>query len=334
MDKILKATHGSDETPLLLGNVSIPCYVLENGQRVFSRNGLQKAIGYSGSSGDWLLNFSKSKAVHPYLEKAGLSGLFDDPIKFRRKGAGGSVSSTYGYDATILIDFCSTIMDAKKAGALSAKQTKYADQAEDIVKAVAKVGIVALVDEATGYQYDREKDALQTILKAYINEELLPWQKKFPDIFYKELFRLNGWDFTVRGIKKRPGVVGLWTNTLIYKQLPKGVNDELRASTPKNSKGKFSARLHQSLTTDVGHPHLSAQINQVLAIFTISDNMKQMWSNFNKMTQRKNGQLELQFEFDDKGHTISDDVPFEEKPPSSFNKKLKQALNFNPKDKE
>ena len=70
------------------------------------------------------------------------------------------------------------------------------------MRAFARVGITALVDEATGYQYEREHDELQKILKAYISEELLPWQKRFPDIFYKELFRLNGWNYTVNGIKK------------------------------------------------------------------------------------------------------------------------------------
>lgn len=70
------------------------------------------------------------------------------------------------------------------------------------MRVFARVGITALVDEATGYQYDREKNELQKILKAYIAEDLLPWQKRFPDIYYKELFRLNGWDFTVNGIKK------------------------------------------------------------------------------------------------------------------------------------
>mgnify|MGYP003561277120 CR=1 FL=1 len=52
------------------------------------------------------------------------------------------------------------------------------------MRAFARVGITALVDEATGYQYERENDELQKILKAYISEELLPWQKRFPDIFY------------------------------------------------------------------------------------------------------------------------------------------------------
>ena len=74
-----------------------------------------------------------------------------------------------------------------------------------MIRGFARVGIIALIGEATGYQYDREKDELQKILKAYISEALLPWQKRFSDTFYRELFRLNGWNFDVKGIKKTPG---------------------------------------------------------------------------------------------------------------------------------
>lgn len=41
-EKILVAKFGSDKTPLHLGNLEIPCYVLEDGTRVFSGRGIQK----------------------------------------------------------------------------------------------------------------------------------------------------------------------------------------------------------------------------------------------------------------------------------------------------
>ena len=92
-------------------------------------------------------------------------------------------------------------IDALEAGKLKTSQIHIAEQSKILVRGFATVGIIALVDEATGYQYKREKDELQKILKAYIiAEELLPWQKRFPDEFYKEIFRLNGWDYTVKGI--------------------------------------------------------------------------------------------------------------------------------------
>lgn len=40
MDKLLKSIYGSDKTPLKLGDLEIPCYVLEDGTRVFSGRGV------------------------------------------------------------------------------------------------------------------------------------------------------------------------------------------------------------------------------------------------------------------------------------------------------
>lgn len=128
----------------------------------------------------------------------------------------------------------------------------------------------------------------------------MPWQKRFPDIFYKELFRLNGWDYTVNGIKKRPGVIGKWTNTIIYEELPKGVLDELKKKTPKSASGNRTERYHQYLTEDIGEPHLEKQINKMITLFQVSDNMKQFWQNFKKIKIR---QMEIPFDFDENGHT-------------------------------
>lgn len=326
-----KAVAGSDRTPLKLGNTEVACYVLDDGTRVLSGRAMQKAIGYEGSSGDWLKNFVQQKNIAPALPESVVAGIMQ-PIEFERNDAGGSQPKTYGYEATRLIDLCDAILDLKKAGVLKPNQEIYAVQAEIIIRAVAKVGIIALVDEVTGYQYDREKNELQKILKSYISEALLPWQKKFPDVFYKELFRLNGWDYTVNGIKKRPGVIGTWTNKLIYEQLPPGVLEELKEKTPKSDAGNYTARFFQSLTPDTGNPHLTAQIQQIITLFQLSDSMKHMWDQFEKLKIRQSSQLELPFRFDDKGHTI--EPKYEKETLSDHNQKLKQALNYDPKKKE
>ena len=201
-----------------------------------------------------------------------------------------------------MADICDVYVKAAQGGAFSDNQ-EVPQNAYKILLGFSKVGIVALVDEATGYQYDREKDELQKILKAYISEELLPWQKRFPDVFYKELFRLNGWDFTVNGIKKRPGIIGKWTNMFIYEELPNGVLDELKKKTPKSESGNRTSRYHQLLTLDIGEPNLEKQINKVITLFQVSDNMKQFCDNFKKMKMRQIGQMELPFEFDENGYT-------------------------------
>jgi len=320
-NELLKATHDSADNPLKIGNIDIPCYVLENGTRVISLRGLNTAFTgkYGGGVGvQKMPRFLAIKGVNSLIS-TDLMARIMNPIEFKPKTG----RSAFGYEATLLPEICEVLLDANKAGVLG--DSVQADIAETLIRGFARVGIIALIDEATDYQYDREKDELQKILKAYISEALLPWQKRFPDTFYRELFRLNGWDFDVKGIKKRPGVVGTWTNKLVYDQLPPGVLDELKKNTPKSPSGNRQHRYHQLLTEDIGNSHLSGQINQIITLFQLSDNMQHMWAQFEKLQWRQLGQIELPFSFDGKGHTIE---PIEVENLSDFDKNLKKALDY------
>ena len=246
-EKILKATHGSDKTPLVFGDVEIPCYVLENGQRVLSQAGIIKSLGMSSSGTDRLGAFLSQDRFN-YLDTKSLTDRMSVPVKFSNPNGGPSI---VGYEATVLVDICDIIIQAQNDNKLLKNQIHIAENASKLIRAFAKTGIIALIDEATGYQYDREKDALQKILKAYISEELLPWQQRFPHEFYKQIFRLNRWDYTVDNLRKKPGVVGSWTNKFVYNMLPKGVIDELKRNTPKDSQGRRKHHFHRLLTDDI-----------------------------------------------------------------------------------
>lgn len=331
MGKILKADYKGE---LEIGDMMIPCAVLEDGTRVLNETSIVKHLGSIGGKNYKLRSknsensetgpmplFVSSKALEPFIH-----GVFEEedlnPVIYTTDGN----NRLQGYDATILPKVCEVWLKAREHNTLQASQLPKAMKAEILMRSLAKIGITALVDEATGYQYDREKDELQKILKGYISEELLPWQKKFPDIFYKELFRLNRWDFSVNGIKRRPGVIGTWTKKLVYEQLPHGVLEELEKNVPKSDSGNKTARLHQLLTDDIGNPHLKEQINQIVTLFQLSDNMENMWHNFQKLKDRQSGQFELPFNFDDEGHTVE---PVEKTTLSTHNKNLKKALDFN-----
>jgi len=287
----------SHEGILNLGGISIPCYVLQDGTRVLSGRGMQEALKMvdetedgKQTAGTRLNRYLNQKSLNPFIYKDKELDHFNPIICYK------GTQKINGYEATILADICEAFLEARKSIELSPRQRIIAEQCEILIRAFARVGITALVDEATGYQYERERDALQSILKAYINEELLKWQKLFPDVFYYEIFRLNKWDYTVKGIQKRPSVIGKWTNELIYKQLPKGVLEELKSKTPKSAEGNYTARFFQSLTPDIGHPALTAQIYKVIALMNISNNWNEFKSNFNRMVNRNNGQTEIDFE--------------------------------------
>lgn len=277
----LRATH---EGVLKIGDKELPCAVLSDGTRVLTATAIFQAFdrarrGKANGGVDQMPSFISANNLQPFVgeEIKGLTKL----IEYKSLSRG----IRTGYDARVLRGLCKVYIDAKRSGVLQASQERLAIMSEALLFALADVGIAALVDEATGYQYSRERDELQKLLKAYVSEALLPWQKRFPDSFYQHLFRLNGWSYTLESIKKRPGIVGTWTNKLIYEQLPEGVLDELKRVTPRSERGNSTQRYHQHLTEDIGNVHLAGQIQRVIAIMEVSDNWDDFIDKFNKSIQ-------------------------------------------------
>lgn len=128
-------------------------------------------------------------------------------------------------------------MEARKNIELSDRQKIIADQCEILIRSFAKVGIISLVDEATGYQYDRERFELQKILNAYISDEILKWQLTFTDDFYKNIYRLWGLPFIPKYIRNKPSFIGKLTNKYIYELLPQGVVDRIKEKRAKLQRG-------------------------------------------------------------------------------------------------
>jgi P63C domain len=171
------------------------------------------------------------------------------PILFRQMAGG---KAAYGYEATILADICDAVLGARRIpGALQSQQSHIADQCELLVRGFARVGIIALVDEATGYQYQRKKRDLAEILEAFIAKELQPWIKTFPDEYYAQMFRLRGLEFP-RDSVKRPQYFGTLTNDIVWKRLAPGVLTELKKVMPKNDKGRRKGTFVQALTRNIG----------------------------------------------------------------------------------
>ncbi len=324
----------SHEGELDLNGFKIPCYVLENGERVLSTAGMQRALGLETEanqrSSGRLEEILTSRAVNRFISRDEDSAKFNSLTCYQGK------KKISAYKAVVLPEICETMLKVRDYAKenkenLGKRQLSVIEHADILIRALARVGIIALVDEATGYQYEREKDALQVVLKAYINDELLKWQQKFPDSFYFEIFRLNNWEYSVNGIKKRPGVIGTWTNYLIYKQLPKGILEELKEKTPKSESGNYTARFFQSLTPDIGHPALTAQIYKVIGIMSSCHTWTEFKTRFNITVDRANGQMELNFEEIESKIEKLDTKPIQL---NSFDTKLKKALSFNPKNED
>lgn len=268
-NKVLKAKYGSDKTPLQLGELSIPCYVLEDGTRVFSGRGIQKILGSTATSGKWLEKFVNSDEISPYLavKKTGISSVLDklsSPIKFYRPSAGGSQSETYGYEVTLLIDICDAIISSSETGKFN--DESIIKNANIIIRAVAKVGIIALVDEATGYDKEkkRAKDELQKFLTQFLSDEASKWVKTFEDSFFEMIYKMRGWNWNMTN--KRPGVVGQWINNIVYERIAPLTLSTLNDKNPKNEKGYRKDKHHQFFTEDIGKPKLKEYLASVEAL--------------------------------------------------------------------
>lgn len=286
----------SHEGTLEIAGLSLPVAVTSDGTRLMISKAFMTALGrpWKGSyASSELPNFIAAKNLLPFISE----GLFNvlHPVDFINKRG----QKAQGYKAELLPMVCDVYLDARKAeNILTDSQQKVAAQAEILIRGFARVGIVALVDEATGYQRDRATDALSRILEQFIAKELQPWVKTFPDEFYEQLFRLRGLNFPTDTVK-RPQYFGYLTNDIIYKRLAPGVLDELKRTEPKSKSGNRKGTLQQRLTPDLGHPKLREHLASVCTIMDFSDDYQDFMRKLDRRHPRYGETMQL--DFDDKG---------------------------------
>jgi hypothetical protein len=278
-----RATH---EGPLTIGPLTMDCAVLDDGMRLISENAFSKALNVVRGGYQFRKRLEEGEGDLPiFLSSAVLKPFIDDDLRVRvTKPVWYVPYSTgrlaRGIEATLIPDVCNVWMEARAAGALNARAVKTAELASIIMRGLATVGIVALVDEATGYQDIRARDALAKILEAFVQKELREWVKTFPPDFYKEMFRLRCIPYT--GTVKSPRYIGHLTNDVVYARLAPGVLDELKRVTPKNDNGNPKHKMHQHLTEDIGHPKLLQHLSAVTALMRASDT----WDGFKALIDR------------------------------------------------
>jgi hypothetical protein len=262
-----------DEGEVEFGNLTFRCAVLDDETRVINGTEFMRVMGIyrSGAlstrrSDDDEIYFPLHlafKNLRPFiLEDPELVDALRVPIRYR--SIKGSIAE--GIPAQVLRRICNVWVRARNAGVLGSSQERVAEKAEDLLNALADVAIIALIDEATGYQKRRAHNELQKILKAYIAPELLPWQSRFPISYYEQIYRVMGWPYDA-STTKRTSYIGKLTNKLIYDKLPPGVLPQLRRKNPTDTVTKRRKHKHfQFLTEDVGNVHLEKQIAAVTTL--------------------------------------------------------------------
>lgn len=263
-----QATH---QGPLQLGGSMLMAAVLGTGKRLLSQGTFLAALGRSknpkaGRGGtttlDGLPYFLQGEHIRPFISEELRPST--TPILFRDMNG----RRTVGYDAELLPIVCEVYLkfrdeSRRNGGEVPSRQRHIVEACDRLMRGLARVGIIALVDEATGYQETRDRIALQAILDRFLRRELAAWAKRFPDEFYQQIFKLRGWNW--KGMKiNRPQIVASYTKDIVYARLAPGILKELEARNPVKDSGRRKAKHHQWLTEDVGHPALAQHLYGVI----------------------------------------------------------------------
>jgi hypothetical protein len=245
---------------LPIGDIELDCAVLDNGERVLSATSVfssfdrpRRANSRLEIDGIKVPAFMDPANLKPYINQDVLQRI--RPIKYQD----GRQEKT-GYVSSLLSEMCEIYLKARREGVLAASQEKLAQKAEILLSAFAKVGIDALIDEATGYQHDRKHDALRLLLSKYIADGMQRWIHTFPDTFFEELDKLYGNEKTVS--HKRPQYYGKFINKYVYDPIEnvyvKSELNKLNIDKRGNRRGRF----HQWLSEN-GRNILIHQIGRV-----------------------------------------------------------------------
>ena len=169
---------------------------------------------------------------------------------------------------------CDIYLRAREEGALVGKQ-QTPPKSRNLIRSLAKVGIVALVDEVTGYQDARAKDALAKILKP-LSQKNYNLGLNLPLDYYKELCRLYGVQFL------RKIIINFHNSSGILQTTP-CMPDSLQ-SYYQNSKNRQVNKQKSKITPVFngrrrGHPKLREHLSSIVTLLKLSkdkDNFYEM----------------------------------------------------------
>lgn len=248
---------------LSLGGNPVDCYVLDTGDRVISLRAAVKSIADRdhGKLGDYV----GVNALKPFIDSDLVLG---ETVEFHIPG---TQLTGLGISAERFLEICNAYVRAAEAGTLTTdRQREIAMRCSVVLGACAKVGLIALIDEATGYQYERAQDALQLKLKAFIADELREWEKTFPDELWEQFGRLTNWQGPLHS---RPKWWGKLVMELIYDALDEDVANHLRENKPPPQKGQ---NYHQWMTENFGLRQLITHIYEIIGIAKTCDDIREL----------------------------------------------------------
>lgn len=271
-ESLPKAVSGDVSKPIRIGDMEVPCYVLDDGRRVITTNGMLDAFhmargGAMVKGMNRLELFVSQERIREFISEE----LFEkvrNPIRFKIDH-----NTAFGFASDTLIDIAEAVTQADNLGRLQKQQAVIAHHCRVITASLTRIGLIALIDEATGYQVKRDKDELQQILHAYLLPEHRPWMQTIPAEFTSEIYRVYGWKRTADN--RGPRYAGKLIRELIYERMPKPVLPALDEANPSNAKYQRRYRHHQFLTEQQGLDHFRTLVITVMTLLRVSKNKSQ-----------------------------------------------------------
>lgn len=307
---------GSEQLPLKIGSLSLPCYLLDNNQRVFTKTGIQKALGYDGKFEDWLLDLMTSiDKFSPIAED--IITKYQNPIliSINRNGVESIIENC---DCLLFIALCKIIINAKNDGFLNVNQLRFAKNAETILETVSNDNIIQLIDEATGFVFFKEqsKDYLQKFLVEIGNDTTLLWVKTFPDSFFEILFYLNQLDW--KDLNDNPLVIGKIIYEVVFSRQTDETIQELRKNKPKRTYKRKNNNLQEN-----EHPSLKEFISNCQSLLKASGYQWTIFMQFLNKSYPKNTNYIIKFPI------LKEEIKPIVEPVSFFNSILIKGVNKN-----
>jgi len=242
----------------------IACYVLDDGRHVISRTGALHYLA-GGKGGGNLESYLRVEVLRTFLPPD-LEHQFID-IRIPQVVN----KDVKALSASAFIDICRAYSRARDTGALeSESQVQIAIRASMALAAFAKLGIEAAIDEATGYQYERADDALRIKLKLFLEDEMRPWEKTFPDELWIQFGRLTKWKGPIH---ERPKYWGKLVMELVYEYLDADVADWLRQNAPAP---RGNLNYHRWLSSQYGLRKLIEHIWMLIGMASVCHDMREL----------------------------------------------------------
>lgn len=249
---------------LPIGDIKVEVYVLRDRRRLVAKRAMAKALGLKSDGGNAFTKTLNGKMIGSKIPPE-LRQKIESPIIFKPLIG----DPAHGFEASVLIELCDFLMEIRDD--LLGSQAFLARQAETIMRAAAKIGIIALIDEATGFIEDKRREEYRELWQDFVREEARKWDKaEFPDDLFNLIYKLYGFKRLNPKSTQHPKFFPKFIRKYVYTPLAhsKGaILDELDLKNPVvYANGNRRYKMFQFLTEEVGLPSLRKHLWKTVGI--------------------------------------------------------------------